>query len=115
MRERQSSSLNNFDSRRLTLTTRNRRLADSNPGFASQIAKMDFRQGSGTKRRIAQTGGIHYLQIPRCRKVKLLKCLASRSEVSLIKCGFEGLQKNFPTVNCSMQGKDFEVALFQCA
>jgi len=36
------------------LKTGNHRLADSNPGFASQIAKMDFRQGSETKERIVK-------------------------------------------------------------
>nr|KAF7394409.1 hypothetical protein H0235_017004 [Vespula pensylvanica] len=35
----------------LTLTTGNQRLADSNPSFASQIVKMDFRQGSPTVER----------------------------------------------------------------
>lgn len=51
--------------------------------------------------RIAQSDGIHYLQIPRCRQVKLLKCLASRKVKLVWRNAAREDYKNFPTVGCN--------------
>lgn len=94
--------------------TGNHRLADSNPGLCKSNRENGFSARIRDQGESRQTGGIRYLQIPRCREIKLLKCLVRRGCRAgiLIKCDFAGLQK-FSNRDPAAAG-DFKTSAFHC-